>query len=115
MMCRIVRRMNRRGVKVGLIVLLALMAGVAPAWAGTANGGLRRAPGGNPLAGMRWGIYEGPIDGVWPAYAGAHGHNRQLLGKLALQPRGVWDGVWDGNPKRTAQESIADSTQGNPN
>jgi endoglucanase len=98
-----------------LIAMLALVAGVAPAWAGTANGGLRKAPRGNPLAGMRWGIYEGPIDDVWPAYSGAHGRNKQLLGKIALRPRAVWDGFWDGNPKGTAQESVSDSTQGDPN
>ncbi len=98
-----------------LITMLALVAGAAPAWAGTANGGLRKAPRGNPLAGIRWGVYEGPIDSVWPAYAGAHGRNKRLLGKIALQPRAVWNGFWDGNPKGTAQESISDSTQGDPN
>jgi endoglucanase len=98
-----------------LIAMLALVAGVAPAWAGTANGGLRKAPRANPLAGLRWGVYEGPIDDVWPAYAGAHGRNKRLLGKIALRPRAVWDGSWDGNPMGTAQESINDSTQGDPN
>jgi hypothetical protein len=97
-----------------IIAILALVAGAAPAWAGTANGGLRHAPG-NPLAGMKWGTYEGPIDDVWPAYAGAHGHNKQLLGRIALKPRAVWDGYWDGAPRATAQESIHDSTQGDPN
>ena len=104
-----------RGAAALLIATLAPGAGVAPAWAGTANAGLDKARGGNPLAGMKWGIYEGPIDGVWPAYAGAHGRNRRLLGNVALQPRAVWDGSWDGNPKSTAQESIRDSTQGDPN
>jgi hypothetical protein len=63
---------------------------------------------------MRWGAYQGPIDSVWSAYAAAHGRNKSLLGRIALQPRAVWDGFWDGNPERTAQESISDSTQGNP-
>jgi hypothetical protein len=94
--------------------MLALVVAVAPAWAGTANGGLRNAPR-NPLAALRWGIYEGPIDSVWPAYVAAHGHNKELLAKIALQPRAVWDGAWDSNPKQTAQETIRDSTQGNPN
>jgi hypothetical protein len=97
-----------------LVAMSALFAGVGPAWAGTANGGLRKAPRGNPLAGMRWGIYQGPIDGVWPAYASAGGRNKQLLGKIALRPRAVWDGYWDGNPRGTAQESVYDSTQGDP-
>jgi hypothetical protein len=98
-----------------LIAMLALFAGVGPAWAGTANRGLRGAPRGNPLAGMRWGIYEGPVDGVWPAYAGARGRNKRLLGKIALRPRAVWAGAWDGDPRAMAQQSISDSTQGDPN
>jgi hypothetical protein len=97
-----------------LIATLALIAGAVPAWAGSANGGLHTHHS-NPLAGLRWGTYRGPIDSIWPAYAAAHGHNKQLLGKLALQPHAVWDGYWDGNPRATAQESIRDSTQGNPN
>ena len=105
----------RRGLRMGLATALTLCAAATPALAGTANGGLRGAPRGNPLAGMRWGVYQGPIDGVWPAYASAQGHNRQLLGKIALQPRAVWDGFWDGNPRQTAEESIRDSTQGDPN
>ncbi len=97
------------------IALLMLAAGVASAWAGTANAGLSRTPKANPLAGMTWGVYEGPIDGVWPAYAGAHGRDKRLLGQIALQPRAVWDGFWDGSPRSTAEESISDSTRGNPN
>ncbi|MGZ4165110.1 MAG: glycoside hydrolase family 6 protein [Solirubrobacteraceae bacterium] len=93
---------------------VALLAAVAPAWAGTANGGLRHAPRGNPLAGMKWGLYEGPIDGVWPAYAAAHGRNQRLLGKIALRPRAVWAGPWDADARATAEESINDSTQGDP-
>jgi endoglucanase len=98
-----------------LVAILALLAAAAPAWAGTANGGLPMASRGNPLAGMRWGVYEGPIDGVWPAYAAAGGANRRLLGKIALQPRAVWAGSWDANPERTAQETVSDSTQNDPN
>jgi endoglucanase len=98
-----------------LVAVVVLLAGAAPAWAGTANSGLRGAPRGNPLAGMRWGDYQGSIDGVWPAYASAAGGNKRLLGKIALQPRAVWDGFWDSHPKATAQESISDSTQGDPN
>lgn len=114
MMSRVIRGVSRRGTKVGLVAMLALVVGVAPAWAGSAGGGLHTGSR-NPLAGFSWGIYRGPIDGLWPAYASAHGHNRQLLGKLALQPHAVWDGYWDGNPKATAQASIRDSTQGDPN
>ena len=96
-----------------LTALLGLLLAAAPAWAGTANAGLSEHR--DPLAGIRWGVYEGPIDSVWPAYESAHGHNRQLLGRIALQPRTVWDGSWDSKPKATARESIQDSTQGDPN
>jgi endoglucanase len=106
-------RVNRAGTAV-LVAMVALLAGAAPAWAGTANGGLGRASGSNPLAGLSWGVYQGPIDGVWPAYASASGADRRLLGQIALQPRAVWDGFWDGNPTATARESVSDSTQGDP-
>jgi hypothetical protein len=102
------------GLSVVLLAMLALVAGVAPAWAGIANGGLSKVPRSNPLGGMRWGTYEGPIDSVWSAYAGAHGQDKQLLGRIALQPRAVWDGSWDSNPRSTAQQVISDSTQGDP-
>jgi endoglucanase len=105
----------RRAGRVLLMALVALVVGVASAWAGTANGGLGHATTGNPLGGMKWGVYEGPIDGVWPAYAAAHGRARRLLGKIALRSRAVWAGSWDGNARETAQESIQDSTQGDPN
>jgi endoglucanase len=96
-------------------VIVVLVFGATPAWAGTANRGLPHARKGNPLVGMKWGIYQGPIDGVWPAYASARRHDKQLLSRIALEPRAVWDGAWDGNPEATARESIQDSTQGNPN
>jgi hypothetical protein len=105
---------SRAGVALAWAVV-ALVVGVAPAWAGTANGGLRHVPRGNPLGGMSWGVYEGPIDGVWPAYAAAHGRDKRLLAKIALRSRAVWAGSWDGNARETAQESIQDSTQGDPN
>lgn len=107
---------GRAGVGLAVALLaLVLAVGVAPAWAGTANGGLRHAPKGNPLGGMTWGVYEGPIDSVWPVYEAAHGRDKQLLAKIALRPRAVWAGTWDGDARAVAQESIQDSTQGNPN
>jgi endoglucanase len=103
-----------RSVVTASVVALALALCAMPAWAGTANSGLPHASRQNPLKGITWGAYQGSIDDIWPAYASAHGRNKQLLGRIALQPRAVWDGSWDGNPKATAQESVADSTHGNP-
>lgn len=93
-----------------------LAAGAGPAWAGTANAGLPGASGSNPLAGMTWGIYRGPIDGVYPAYESARGHNRQLMAKIALRPLTIWAGQWypDNYAKTVAQEIIQDTTGGNP-
>jgi endoglucanase len=68
---------------------------VAPASAGVANGGLPGAPVDNPLAGMPWGVYRGPLDGTYPAWRAAHGRNRRLLAKIALRPSAHWFGPWD--------------------
>ena len=45
------------------------------------------APAGNPVAGVRWGLYTGSGDGLWPAYEQARGARRALLSRAALQPR----------------------------
>jgi endoglucanase len=103
-----------RAVVTACVVALTLALTAMPASAGTANSGLPHASRHDPLKGITWGVYQGSIDDLWPAYASAHGHNKQLLGRIALKPRAVWGGSWDGNPKATAQESVADSTQGNP-
>jgi endoglucanase len=103
---------------VGLILACAawLGAGAGSAWAGTANSGLRGASARNPLAGMPWGIYRGPIDGVYPAYQSSRGRDRQLMAKIALQPLTIWAGDWyPVNYARTvAQQIIAGTTGGNP-
>jgi endoglucanase len=89
----------------------------APAVAGVANAGIPGAPATNPLAGMPWGIYTGPIDGVWPAYQAAHGTNRRLLAKLALRSSVHWFGGWisDGSARSVARTYIDEDTGGNPN
>ena len=62
--------------------MLALCGGAAPRGGALPNGGRPKAPRGNPLAGMRWGVYEGPTpDGMWPRTLGASGGNNGLLEK----------------------------------
>lgn len=89
----------------------------ASSWAGTANAGLPGASKTNPLAGMQWGIYKGPIDGVYPAYQAAHGRNRRLMAKIALQPLTIWTGAWYpvNYAQTVAREIIQDTTGGNSN
>lgn len=70
-----------------LAVLTALVASLATAPA--ANSESHRAAT-NPLAAGPWGIYKGGSDGVWPAYASAHGKNKKLLAKIALRSRFRW-------------------------
>jgi endoglucanase len=84
--------------------------------AGTANAGLPGAPAGNPLAGMPWGIYRGPIDGVYPAYQSAHGADKRLMAKIALRPLTVWVGAWypDSYARTVARQIIQGTTGGNP-
>ncbi|MEA2210644.1 MAG: endoglucanase [Solirubrobacteraceae bacterium] len=94
--------------------LFALLAG--PARAGTANAGLPGATRANPLGGMRWGVYTGPIDGLYGAYTRARGHQRALLGKIALKPLSYWFGAWypDSYARTVAQQYIGNQTGGNP-
>ena len=100
-----------------LLAATALLAGLcAPAHAGTANAGLRGATRGNPLGGMRWGVYTGPIDGTYGAYAAARGRQRALLAKIALKPLSYWFGAWysDSYARTVAQQYIGNQTGGNP-
>jgi endoglucanase len=103
------------------LVSATLLFAAAPAWAGTANAGvanarLADASAGNPLTGMRWGIYTGPTDNVYPAYEAASGRNRQLMAKIALRPLAFWFGSWfsDTQARATAQQYIANVTGGDP-
>jgi endoglucanase len=100
-----------------LLALMAAAAVPALARAGTANAGLAGAPAGNPLAGMRWGNYSGPLDEVFPAYRASRGANRRLLAKIALRPRVRWFGSWykDSQAEQTVHQYIANATHGNPN
>jgi endoglucanase len=100
-----------------LVALLALGLVASGARAGTANAGLAGASRQDPLKGVAWGTYRGPIDGVYPAYESAHGRNRRLMAKIALRPLTVWTGAWypDGYARTLAQQIIQDSTGGDPN
>jgi endoglucanase len=106
----------RRGLlaALGLICVLAF---ATPASAGVANAGLYRSA--NPLAGLQWGLYTGPIDDIWPAYSAATGTARQLLAKIAMRPRVTWFGDWYGagylDAEQAAQQYIANVTGGDPN
>lgn len=96
--------------------LVCLAAAAAPAWAGTANAGLPGASKQNPLKGMPWGIYRGPIDGVYPAYQSSHGRNKRLMAKIALRPLTIWAGTWfpDNYARTVAQQIVQDTTGGSP-
>ena len=69
------------------------------------------------LAGMKWGVYEGPYyNSIFPDYQQARGRNRQLLAKIALRPQMYTFGDWfsDSDATSVAQQFISDSTRGNP-
>jgi endoglucanase len=99
-------------------VCVGALLGLAPAAsAGVANAGLPGASGSNPLKGLPWGVYRGPIDGVYSAYAGAGGQQRALLARIALRPRMLWFGAWysDSSAQSAASQYISDVTRGNAN
>lgn len=100
-----------------LIGVAALTAILAPAaLAGTANAGLAGPRHSDPIAGLRWGNYSGPQDEVFPAYRAATGHDRLLLGEIALRPRVRWFGAWyaDSQIESTIRAYIASATGGDP-
>ena len=103
----------------GLVAATAAVLAAIPASsrAGTANAGLPGASKTNPLAGLQWGIYRGPIDGVYPAYQAARGRNRRLMAKIALQPLTIWTGAWYpvSYAQTVAREIVQDTTGGNAN
>jgi endoglucanase len=91
-----------------------LLSAPAPASAGVANAGVAGAPAGDPIAGLAWGNYSGPLDEVFPAYRAATGTTRQLLARIALRPRMRWFGSWYPNDEaeRIAREYLENVTRG---
>lgn len=71
----------------------------------------------NPLAGSNWGVYDGPADGIYPAWQLASLLNKLLLGKIALQPRTRWFGHWipEESIERFVREHVASQQDGDPN
>lgn len=108
-----------RRARLGTLVttLLLLSVATAPAIAGVANGGIPGAPAGNPLAGMPWGVYHGPLDGMYPAWRAAHGARRNLLAKIAMRPSAHWFGAWDADAtaRDLARGYVGASTHGRSN
>ncbi len=91
---------------VGVLVALAMGAGVQSASATSTN----------PLAGVKWGIYRGGLDGLYPAWQSARGEDRRLLAKEALQPSVHWLGPWVSDQTAgAAARAIIDSSGGPDN
>ena len=95
---------------------LALVVVAAPASAGVANAGLSGPRPSDPIAGLPWGNYTGPLDEVFPAYRAASGADRRLLGQIALRPRARWFGAWypEARAEPTIRDYLANVTGGNP-
>ena len=70
----------------------------------------------NPLAGRAWGVYQGPADQAWLPYMRAVGEEKELLARIALQPKAKWFGGWIPNDEIAAKARayIANSTGGDP-
>lgn len=72
----------------------------------------QRSP--NPLAGRPWGVYQGDAELAWPPYEQADGDNKELLAKIALEPKAKWFGDWvsDAQIGAKVDDYIAKSTGG---
>jgi endoglucanase len=97
------------------LILSVVALSASPARAGVANAGLPGASAHDPLAGLPWGNYDGPLDEVFPAYRSVSGSEHRLLGLIALRPRMRWFGDWyaDDQAAATARQYIAAVTGGN--
>lgn len=85
------------GLLAALAVLVTTLPGPATAAlpeAGSVSMGgdlaLRTPVGSNPLAGRTWGVYKGAGEPTWDPYVQATGTDKELLGKIALQPKARW-------------------------
>jgi hypothetical protein len=98
------------------VIALALTPASALAAGNFANAGLPGASRTNPLAGMKWGVYRGPLDDLYSDWQSAHGADKKLLAKEALQPLMYWFGSWnqDSLAGQVAQQYIQAQTNGNP-
>jgi hypothetical protein len=70
----------------------------------------------DPLIGGRWAVYQGPWNGIYPAYEHASGQNKALLGRIALRPRAIWFAANLGTSRigGDVRQFIADQQQGDP-
>jgi endoglucanase len=98
------------------LVALALTPAAAAAAGNFANAGLPGASTTNPIAGMKLGVYRGTLDSLYSAWQSAHGTDKALLAKEALQPLMYWFGTWnqDSLAAQVAQQYIQAQTNNNP-
>ena len=110
------RAAGRLGAAIVALAATVTLAGPAVARAGIANAGLPGASARNPLAGMRWGVYTGAPDNVYPTYLQAQGRDRLLMAKIATRPLMFWFGDWFSadQGRQEVQQYIAKSTDGDP-
>lgn len=71
----------------------------------------------NPLAARSWGVYQGPREKISLAHDTATGTEKELLAKIALQPKATWFGGWiaDRDVRALVKKHIAQTQQGDPN
>lgn len=70
----------------------------------------------NPLAGRRWGVYQGPQDQVWRPWTRATGAARDALSLIAERPRAKWYGAWlaDTKVRSAVTDYVASAQAGDP-
>ncbi|GAA5146660.1 hypothetical protein GCM10023340_17870 [Nocardioides marinquilinus] len=76
----------------------------------------QRAVSRNPLAGRRWGVYQGPQEMAWDPYVRASGATKRTLAVIALAPKAKWMGHWipDGEIYSRTRDYIANAQAGDP-
>jgi endoglucanase len=69
----------------------------------------------NPLAGHRWGVYQGLADPAWAPYLHATSAQKRLLSRIVTQPKAKFFGSWIPNNQIASKvhEYIDNATGGN--
>lgn len=114
------RGTRRRNVVVIVSVLALLLAAPFTAPTSASTQGPRvvaTSPTANPLDDAPWPIYTGHAEYVYAAWTRSTGTQRQLLAKIAQQPRVIWftNGSQPDGADALVRRRIADFQHGNPN
>ncbi len=99
-----------------LLLSLVLLASLAVAPTPVIGTSVAAPDDDNPLAGRVWGVYRGNAELSWEPYERATGQRKELLSRIAMQPKAKWFGDWIGDDRIAGKvrDYVASATGGDP-